>query len=84
MPDVVSANLVKEITAKKKEVGTVLSPTATTTQLNSVTDAINTSGKFLGKIVYNTTTNFLAVAQGPLAADAWRNPSTGSVTHTPV
>jgi hypothetical protein len=84
MPDVVSANLVKEITAKKKEIGAVLSQTATSAQLNAVGDPINTSGKFLGKLVYNTTSNLLAVAQGPLAADAWRNPATGTVTHNPV
>lgn len=84
MVDVTTANLAKESAKVKDAVGAALETEATSAQLNSVTDPINTKGKYRLKRVYNTTTNLYAVAQGPLAADAWRNPATGTVTHAPV
>lgn len=84
MPDVVSANLVKEVAAKKDAVNAALADTATTAQLASLTATINTTGKFVGKRVFNTTTNILVCAVGANANSVWANAGTGVTAHTPV
>lgn len=55
---------------------------ATTTQLGDATHAINTTGKYTGKFVLNTTTNILQVAKGAEATDDWQ-PVTGATAVTP-
>lgn len=84
MVDVVTANLAKETAKVKDAMGAALETITTTAALNAVGNDINTKGKYQGKRVWNSTTFMYAVAVGPLAADAWRNPGTGSVTHAPV
>lgn len=84
MPDVTSANLVKEAGNKKDALMAALTTTSTTAALAAVGNAINTSGKYAGKLVFNTTTGILVVANGALAADTWKNAGTGVVAHTPV
>jgi len=56
---------------------------ATTAELSDVADAINTTGKFAGKLVMNTTTNKLQQAQGALAASDWQ-PVDGTTAVTPA
>lgn len=56
--------------------------TATTTQLEADDHAINTTGKYTGKMVWNTTTGLPLWADGPGATDTW-SLATGVATHTP-
>ncbi len=56
---------------------------ATTTELNSITNAINTTGKYLTKNVWNTTTLRFVYATGTTAASVW-NDAVGTLAHTPV
>lgn len=58
-------------------------PTSTTAALEDVADAINTTGKFAGKGIFNTTTGIPAWATGSAAADDW-NDATGASEHAPV
>ena len=58
-------------------------PTATTTALTAIGNAINTTGKIAGKTVRNTTSNKLVIAQGTGAGDTWISVD-GVTTHTPV
>ncbi len=56
--------------------------TATTAQFADITDVINTKGKWVGKIVPDTTTNLQMQATGSSAGSAWQ-PSDGGVVTTP-
>ena len=56
---------------------------ATTAQLVAVGGTVNTSGKFAGKMVFNTATGLPVWADGPLATDTW-SIATGEATHTPA
>lgn len=49
-------------------------PNVTTAQLLSITDPINTVGKFLNKQVFNTTTGLNMRANGGSAGATWRDP----------
>ena len=55
---------------------------ATTANLGDATHAINTTDKFAGKLVLDTTTNILQVATGGDATDTWQ-PVTGATAVTP-
>lgn len=57
--------------------------TSTTTALEDVDAAVNTAGKYAGKVLFNTTTGVLLVADGPDADDTWST-AAGVATHTPV
>lgn len=57
--------------------------TATTAQLEDNTNAINTTSKFIGKRVFNTTTGKPVYATGATAVAVW-NDATGTTAHTPV
>lgn len=48
-----------------------LTATATATQLADITHDINTTGKYQGKQVFNTTSNEPVWAQGAAAGDDW-------------
>lgn len=65
------------------EAGQVRVPNATTTQLTAIGDAINTTGKYAGKMVWNTTTTKPAWASGATAAAVWRS-ADGTTAHTPA
>lgn len=84
MPDVVSANLVDELAKKKSKVNETLANVSTTAALAAIANAVNTTGKFKGKQVFNETTGILVVAAGPAAADVWKNAGTGVAAHTPA
>ena len=64
--------------------GDIVLAQATTAQLTSISAAINTDGKFYGKVVLNTTINKLVVANGSGAGATWRNVHDGSTAHTPT
>lgn len=57
--------------------------TATTAQLTDITDAINTSQKYQGKRVTNTTTGIQVFAAGSTAGALWLE-ADGTTEHTPV
>lgn len=57
--------------------------TATTAQLEDVDDAINTTGKYVGKMVYNTTTGIPVFADSAAAAGVWAE-ADGTNEHSPV
>lgn len=57
--------------------------TDTTTNLADVAATINTTDKFTGKAVYNTTTGIVVYADGPDADDKWAE-ADGTDEHTPV
>lgn len=57
--------------------------TATTAELADIGDVVNTTYKFPGKQVFNTTTGKPVFATGTGAADAWVN-ADGTTAHTPV
>ena len=84
MPDVTSHNLVEVVEDLKDEVGEALVTVSTTAALAENTDAINTTGKYKGKMVFNETTGILVVAAGAAAADVWKNAGTGATAHTPA
>lgn len=57
--------------------------TTTSAALEAVGNAINTTGKYTGKLVWNTTTGLPLWADGPAAADTW-SLATGVATHSPI
>ena len=57
--------------------------TATTAQFADISHAVNTSGKWLGKVLPDTTTGLTMMALGSTAAHQWR-PSDNSGDITPV
>jgi hypothetical protein len=60
-----------------------LFPEATAAQIASVVAAINTAGKFVGRLVWDTTNNRMLRASGTAAADPWYVVD-GSATVTPA
>ena len=57
--------------------------TDTTTNIEDISNTVNTVGKFEGKQVFNTTTNKPVYAAGSAAADVWVD-ATGATAHTPT
>jgi len=57
--------------------------TATTVQFTDISHAVNTEGKWLGKVLPDTTTGLTMMALGATAAHQWR-PSDNSGDITPV
>lgn len=84
MPDLTTYNMAKEIGARKDAFNAAVLATATTAQLTNIAHAVNTTGKYLGKQVVNTTTGILVLAAGAGAGAAWNNCGTGAVAHTPA
>lgn len=82
--DIIAANLVAAVDEVADELGEALGVTSTTVLLADVDAAINTDGKYVGKQVFNTTTNILVCAVGADADDVWANAGTGVTAHTPV
>jgi len=82
--DIIAANLVEAVEEVKNEVGEALAVVSTTAALAENTDAINTTGKYEGKQVFNSTTGILVVAAGASAASVWKNAGTGATAHTPA
>lgn len=56
--------------------------TATTAQLESISDVVNTKGKWQGKQIFNTTTGAPVYAGGSSAGSTWKN-ALGANAHTP-
>lgn len=84
MPDIISANLVAELALVKDQVGASLTTVSTTAALAAIGNAINTTGKYQGKPVFNSTTNILVCAVGAAAGSVWANAGTGVTAHTPI
>ena len=59
--------------------GSFVLPTATAAQIGSSADAINTTGKTVGKMVVDLATGIIYTATGTAATDAW-----GASDGTPV
>ena len=58
-------------------------PTSTTVNLTAIGNAVNTTDKYAGKMLYNTTTAKPVYAAGSTAGSVW-NDATGALAHTPV
>ena len=58
-------------------------PSQTSTQLNAIAGSINTSGKYAGRKVWNTTVDHFVWAEGGAAADVWVDGS-GNTINTPA
>jgi len=58
-------------------------PTSTTAALAAIGNAINTAGKYAGKMLFNTTTSKPVWAVGSTAGSVWVD-GTGATVHTPV
>jgi hypothetical protein len=85
MPDLNTYNLAKNLTGKSKyDVGQAMKNNSTTQNLTDLNSNINTQYKYAGKIVYNTDTNVLVVAEGSLPGSIWRNSGTGVPVHSPA
>lgn len=56
---------------------------SSTGALADAANAVNTTGKYIGKIARNTSTGALVYASGTAPTDAWLNMD-GSTAHTPV
>lgn len=56
----------------------------TSAQLSSATDAVNTTGKYFGKEVYNSTTSKFMKSLGSVATSGWVNCDDNSVNITPA
>lgn len=84
MVDVTTANLAAEAGKKTNEVGAALTVVSDTTSLAAKANAINTTGKYEGKQVFNRTTGILVIAAGPANTDVWKNAGTGATAHTPT
>ena len=61
----------------------VRNPTATTTELEDIADPINTVGKYVGKMVFNTTTGIPVWADSAATNGTWSG-ADGAVDHTPI
>ena len=61
---------------------TIRQTTAYTSQFESLTDPVNTSNKYAGKMMLNLTTNTIVAAVGGATSDVWV--AAGSTAHTPV
>lgn len=59
-------------------------PSSTSALLGNKTAAINTTGKVANKVVYNTTTKTLYVAQGATDVSTWIDAADGTTTITPA
>lgn len=59
-----------------------VAPARTTTQIAAASDPVNTVGKVLGRMIYNSTTNKPLWAGGSTPTAVWRD-ATGATAHTP-
>lgn len=86
----VTGNLTGTVTGTASAVsGTVVAsllvaPVSTSALLGDKANAVNTTGKVVGKTVYNTTTKTFYVAQGALATDKWVDSADGLTEITPA
>ena len=55
----------------------------TTTEIEDITNDVNTKGKYEARQIFNTTTNKPLWASGGTAGNSWRD-ATGSSVHTPA
>ena len=59
-------------------------PSATTAELVAIGNAINTTNKRAGKIVWNSTASILVVAVGATAGSVWNGVHDNLLDHTPA
>ena len=59
------------VTVNKQEFEEVMFPTVTTAELADATHRINTTDKFLGRTVYESTLKLNYTADGPADIDDW-------------
>lgn len=71
------------VNATTVDADNILVPVVTAAALGAVGNAINTTGKSAGKLVFNSNDDTLYVAKGALAASDWA-PSDGGAAITPA
>lgn len=74
-------DIVNSFSDVNEKLDSMLSPFTTTTELNDITDPINTT--FKGPSKFNTVTGAPVFPIGSLAADVWVD-ATGATVNTPV
>lgn len=84
MADVTTKNLASEVAKTKDAVGAALVTVTTTAALAAKANAINTTGKYVGKLVYNSDTKIVSAATGTTDVAVWANVGSGATTHTPA
>lgn len=72
----------RKVTVGFNATGAAGMPQLTTANLNSAAHAINTTNKYAGKAVWNTTVPTAVFARGPNPTDPWYN-AAGSVVNSP-
>ena len=77
------ATLVDDATAAAARATLEVGATSTTAALEAVGNAINTTGKYVGKMVFNTTTTKPVWAVGATAGSVWADHA-GVTSHSPV
>lgn len=79
------ANLPTLLDAKlaSTDIPVMVLPRSTTAALAAIGNAINTTNKFAGKAVINTTTGAIVTAAAATAAGVWQALD-GTTAHTPV
>lgn len=84
MADIIAENLVEELADQRDDVTEVLTTVSATAALAAIGNAINTTGKYKGKQVFNETTGILVIAADATAGGVWKNAGTGATAHTPA
>ena len=69
--------------ATESEIAALLNPVRTTAQLVDIDDPINVTDKRVGRLVFNSTTGLLVVADGAAPNGTWSSVSDGLVDHSP-
>ena len=69
--DTAKLDVAQTFTAQQTVTSGLVLQSVAATAIAAVGDAINTTDKALGKVVYDTTNNRIMVASGAAAADAW-------------
>lgn len=80
---ILGANIANLLVINNIGVWDYISNTSTTAALAAVANAINTTGKYVGKVVWNLTTGKMVRAFGSAAADVWLDEG-GQTAHTPI
>lgn len=83
MTEITMSRMSQPYSGTEADMADFLNPVRTTTQLDDITDSINTVDKRQGRQVFNSTTGLVVVADADGAAGTWSAVSDGLVDHTP-
>jgi hypothetical protein len=81
--DAETAQVAAETAEANAVTGIVTPVSKTTIELSDIADAINTTNKGPGRMVYNSDTQLMVYAVGGIAGDIWKT-FDGVLAHTPI